>query len=207
MKAQPSRRVLQIELLALDLDSCGRCTATGRNLHAAIDDVASQLRESGTDVRVFRRVIDTARAAREHRLSSSPTIRIDGRDIALESRESSCGDCSALCGCDGGIDCRVWIWQGEEYLEAPKAMIVDALLKAHDTPPAASGREEQVPFALPANLERYFAAREKHLAGAKTVDSKRADAQCCDLTACCAESQKAACCGEPASEAATRCGC
>jgi hypothetical protein len=38
--------------------------------------------------------------------------------------------CGEACGCDGAIDCRVWVWQGQEHTQAPAAMIVDAWLHA-----------------------------------------------------------------------------
>lgn len=59
---------------------------------------------------------------------SSPTIRVNGQDLALEVRESHCSSCSDISGTD--TFCRVWDFEGQEYKAAPKALIVEAVLKA-----------------------------------------------------------------------------
>ncbi len=190
--AETPRR-LTIELLALDLATCGRCTRTSANLDDAVGAVAGVLREAGIEVEVRRTVVTSAAQAERLRFESSPTIRVNGRDIALELRETRCADCGELCGCAGGVDCRVWVWQGREHQEAPRAMIVDALLRGYGGDwERAPGRPR--PFRLPENLQRYFAARE-------TAAPTTAGA-CCDVTRCCAASGRQACCGEPAAASA-----
>jgi hypothetical protein len=169
----PTGRELKIELLALDLTSCGRCIRTSENLHAAVSAVASVLRETGVRVRVEQHVVRSAEQAERLRFVASPTIRLNGRDIAVELRESGCSNCGEGCACGGGVNCRVWVWQGKEYLEAPKPMIAEALLKAYadlDKPAAAPD-----PYSLPENLRGFFAG----------VEAKRADeceSGCCDPT-------------------------
>ncbi len=211
-------RTLSIELLALDLNTCSRCTGTDRHLTEAIESVAGLLRETGTQINVSKHVVTTADEAERLRFTSSPTIRIDGRDIALQFKESSCRDCGDLCGCDGGVDCRVWIWQGREYLEAPKGLIVDALLKAYVAGPTPG---EPQPYTMPANLRSFFAAKSAQAsksAGASdaavcSTDAAAGTDDCCDRTTCCDTSAKSACCGEGVAGAATPvnnrqpCGC
>jgi hypothetical protein len=197
-------RTIEIELLALDLESCGRCTGTDQNLEAAIQTVAAVFREAGAAVQVTRHVVTTAEEAQRLRFIASPTIRVDGRDIAFELRESNCGDCGDLCGCEGGVDCRVWVWQGQEHVEAPKALIVDALLRAYAAGPASGAAE---PYVLPENLRTYFAGVAAKAAAAQ---GKAAAAECCDRTACCEPSAKAECCGSAAGSGAAgseACGC
>jgi hypothetical protein len=189
-------RTIEIELLALDLDTCGRCTGTDRNLEEALASVADVIRETGAAVNVTKRVIATAPDAERFRFVSSPTIRIDGQDIALELRESSCKDCGDLCGCQGGVDCRVWVWQGKEYLEAPKPMIVDAVLRTYAAPPTSVPSE---PYRMPENLRTYFAAAAEKQSGQGAAD------ECCDQSACCEATEKAACCGD--ASASETCGC
>ena len=191
----PNPRRLTIELLALDLDTCGRCTGTGANLDAAIDTVAGVLREADVEVDVRKTVVSSARQAEQLRFESSPTIRINGRDIALDLRESNCGDCGDICGCEGQVDCRVWVWRGKEHTEAPKALIIDAVLRAysHAWEPAPKAKE----FRLPDNLRNFFAAT-----AAKAAPTAQ---QCCDTATCCEPSAKAACCGAQA--AGEPCGC
>jgi hypothetical protein len=189
---------LTIELLALDLDTCKRCVGTGANVRSALEAVAAVLREAGAEIELRTVVVKSADQAESLRFESSPTVRIDGRDVALEQRESPCGDCGELCACEGGVDCRVWVWQGEEHLEAPKAMIIDAILRAYarsDPPAVAPSR----PFRLPENLRRFFAAR------AAQARQEGPSGKCCDTTSCCEPAAKPACCGpqpEPAG-----CGC
>jgi hypothetical protein len=152
----PAREFV-IELLALDLTACGPCTRTAANLDAGIASVAAVLQEAGAAVRVEKHVVRSAADAERLRFTTSPTIRVNGRDIAPDVREGACGDCGcgADCGCGGGANCRVWEWQGQVYLEAPKALVVDALLRAY----ADTGRPAPVaaPFQLPENLRGFFA--------------------------------------------------
>jgi hypothetical protein len=189
---------LTIELLALDLNTCKRCTGTDANVRSAVDTVAGILREAGVEVDIRQVVVKTADQAERLRFESSPTVRVNGRDIAVELRESPCGDCGELCGCNGGVNCRVWVWQGKEHLEAPRAMIIDAILRAYagsDRPAAVSCR----PFRLPENLRKFFAA------SAVQPPPGAASGECCDKTACCEPDAKSGCCGpEPQS---AKCGC
>lgn len=153
-------RKLTVELLALDLATCGRCTGTGANLDAAIATVTDVLRQADVEVIVRKTVVTSAAQAEQLRFESSPTIRINGRDIALNLRESNCGDCGDICGCEGQVDCRVWEWQGKEYSEAPEALIIDAILRGYgqawEPMPAPSGR-----FSLPENLRKFFNAKSQ----------------------------------------------
>lgn len=149
-------RRMTLELLALDLSTCGRCTRTSANLDAALAQVAGRLRRKGVAVEVRRTVVRTADEAMAARLVASPTIRVDGRDVALDLRESACGDCGDLCG--EGVDCRVWVWRGRESEEAPEAMIVEAIETAarrEAEPPA------RAPYRLPDNLRRFFDAKAR----------------------------------------------
>jgi hypothetical protein len=187
-------RHVTIDLLALDLATCGRCTRTEANLDAALSTVEKKLREAGVDVAVRKTVVATAEQATRLRFESSPTIRVDGRDIALDLRESECGDCGELCGCSADVQCRVWVWEGKEYLEAPEPLIVEAVLRACreerpvTTPPSA-------PFRLPENLRRFFEAKER-----RTSPPQGA---CCDRATCCDPSEREACCGDGSKP----CGC
>jgi hypothetical protein len=191
-----SPRQVDIDFLYLDLETCTRCRGTDANLEAALAEVGRVLGAAGTEVAVRKTLVASEEQARALGFVSSPTIRVAGQDIALELRESSCAECGEACGCDGEIDCRVWVWQGDEHTAAPPAMIVDAILRE------VYGGEERasapVPAALPENLERFFAGKAQRMTEG---------AGCCpaaDQTACCEPSQKASCCGDGLSES---CGC
>lgn len=172
------RRTIAVELLALDLDTCRRCRGTAASLDEALAAVAETLRASGAEVRLSRTVVRTAEEAERLRFVASPTIRVDGRDIALELRESACADCGELCGCDGGVACRVWVWRGREHLEAPKEMIVDAVLAAvAEGARVAPGPEE--PYRMPENLRRFFEASSTRKAGGACCAPPADAAPCC----------------------------
>jgi hypothetical protein len=155
----PAARVLTIELLALDLSTCGRCTGTSANLDEALGLASARLREAGIATQVRRTIVASEEQAVRLRFLSSPTIRVDGRDVALELRESDCGDCADLCGSDGGVGCRVWVWEGREYVEAPVPLLVDAVLEAATKPAAPAAPTG--PFRLPENLHGFFRERAK----------------------------------------------
>jgi hypothetical protein len=188
-------RQLVIDFLYLDLETCTRCRGTDANLEAALVEVERVLDAAGVEVSMRKTLVASEEQARLVGFVSSPTIRVNGQDIALELRESSCAACGEACACDGTIDCRVWVWQGQEHTEAPTAMIVDAILREvyggeRATAPSPMG-------AVPENLARFFAGKER----------LAATMSCCppaERAACCAPSEKASCCGDAVSES---CGC
>ena len=120
---------LRIEFLFLDLTTCTRCLGADRGLETALDVVRDVLDAAGVEVEVDKVLVASEEQARALRFVSSPTIRVDGRDVALELRESSCGSEACTDGCGDHIACRVWVYRGAEYTEPPVAMIVDAILK------------------------------------------------------------------------------
>jgi Domain of unknown function (DUF2703) len=190
----PLRR-LEIELIALDLDTCTRCTGTAANIRAAVASAADVLREAGAEV-VFRQVIvRTAEEAERVRLEISPTVRINGKDITDELRETTCVDCSDLCGCGSDVTCRVWVWRGTEFPEAPTGMILNALLTAFGQADHSS-ELESTPFRLPNQLRDFFEVRGKLAAAGEG---------CCNEATCCEPSEKTTCCSESA--LSRGCGC
>lgn len=195
------RAVMDIELLALDLSTCDRCTGTDVSIEAAVKELRPTLAAAGIELRFRKTVVRTEEQATASRFQSSPTIRIDGRDLPIEFRESRCGDCTTLCGGAANTDCRVWVWQGREYTEAPKGLIVDAVLRAY--PHAGEKREPaREEFVLPENLRRFFWAKN-----ARTGDGTATNQPCCDTQTCCAASAKAACCGTDKPTQKGACGC
>ena len=118
--------MIRVELLYLDLDACGRCQGADANLDAALGAVEKVLALAGHDVSVAKIHVTSEDQALELGFASSPTIRVDGRDIALVS-DSPCGACGDLAGTEVG--CRTWTWKGKEYTEPPVGMIADAILR------------------------------------------------------------------------------
>jgi hypothetical protein len=187
---------LRIEFLFLDLTTCTRCLAADQALESALDVVREVLQATGVRVEVDKVLVESEEQARALSFVSSPTIRVNGDDVALELRESSCGSEACTDGCGDQIACRVWVYRGREYSQPPVAMIVDAILRrvhCGEPGPGANGPER---YELPHNLVGFFAGRTA------STDS-----------ACCAPAEQESCCGVEAKDdscgAATeeRCGC
>lgn len=151
------KQELHIEFLYLDLTQCERCQGTESNLEEALRDVSAVLHGAGYEVKLDKINVDTRELAVRHRFVSSPTIRVNGHDIAMDVRESNCTDCGDLCG--DSVDCRVFVHEGVEYSEPPKAMIINAILKGVYREPVkeAAGQD----YVLPDNLEKYYTSLER----------------------------------------------
>lgn len=193
-----STRTVDIDFLFLDLETCTRCRGTEANISEALLRVESVLGEAGISVNVHKHLVDSEAKAKALRFISSPTIRVNGRDIALDLRESKCEACGEVCGAAGEIDCRVWFHQGKEYTEAPVPLIVDAILAgAYRGQPAASPGSGT---GVPANLKRFFEAK-----------AARKPSACCSpetQSSCCEPSEKSTCCApERENTKVGGCGC
>jgi hypothetical protein len=193
---------LRIDFLFLDLETCTRCRGTDRNLESALESARELLTATGTEVEVNKVRVDSAELARELRFESSPTIRVNHRDVALELRESSCGSEACTDGCGESIACRVWVHAGEEYTEPPVAMIIDAILREVYGGAIVAPAPYAELYELPENLERFFAGTVL----AETVQAP-AQAECCSPAAqgsCCDPEDKAECCSTATGGS---CGC
>lgn len=123
--------------------------------------MAPVLEAAGYEIQVNKMNIITKELALEYEFVSSPTIRINGKDFVLEVKESSCKECGDLCGDD--VDCRVWTYEGEEYNEPPKELIINAILKEVYSENTTSSIEQSTTnhYKLPDNLKRFFDSLEK----------------------------------------------
>ena len=178
-------RKINIELLALDLNTCTRCTGTDANLDKALQVIKSIAEYMDISIQLNKIVVQTVQQAKDFQFMSSPTIRVNGKDIAFETIESHCDSCTDLCACDDGTDCRVWLYQGKEYNEAPVSMVVEAILTEIFNPQKTTAK--QVNYKVPENLKRFFAST-----------SSKEYVQCCDddtKETCCEADEKASCCG------------
>jgi hypothetical protein len=169
---QIQKRQLEIEFLYLDLNVCQPCQASEANLDSALAEVAQVLQATGVEVNLKKIQVASYEQALELGFISSPTIRVNGRDLALEVRESHCSSCSELSG--KKTDCRVWEYQGQEYKAAPKAMIIEAILKE------VYGGEKNEPVAADANKLGQSLDNLKSFFGGETL----AAASSCGSAAC-----------------------
>lgn len=149
-------RRITVDFLYLDLNTCSRCKATDAAVKEAAAECAGVLRTLGCKITVNSVNVTSAETAEEYRFRSSPTIRVNGRDICPSVEENNCADCGDICGT--GTDCRVFVWKGKKYNQPPKAMVTDAILRAVYRPQKAREQEE---YRLPENLKRFFAAAGK----------------------------------------------
>jgi hypothetical protein len=183
-------RAITLELLALDLTACTRCVGTLANMETALRTLQQVLQVTGVEVQVQTIRIASEEQARQYHFVTSPTIRINGRDIALETLESACDACTEQCGCPAGTRCRVWRYQGLDYTEAPVGLIVEAMLRdIYDSSPHAA-----VPVGAPGAPE----PMQPVVTGP---------------SACCAPAEQEICCEPAAKSACCRtgnthtCGC
>ncbi len=190
--------VIDIELLALDLTSCTRCVGTLDNIGRAIETIRPVLEVTGAQVNVRKLAIESEEQARQYQFVTSPTVRINGRDIAFETLESECESCTDLCGCDEGTSCRVWPYREEEYTEAPVGLVVESILREIFGSSSESVGDALAYRGVPENLRRFFRSKSA---------ARPAAQSCCppaEQETCCESGQEAACCD--ASEPET-CGC
>ncbi len=152
---KPMNKDIIIDFLYLDLSICERCQGTDTNLQEAIDDVKAVLQAAGYTITLNKVEICSEALAVQYAFVTSPTIRIGGKDIAFDVFESSCQECGDLCGDD--VDCRVWEYEGEKYLQPPKAMIVNEILKEVYAGGEMTQAKEE--YTLPENLKKFFAGR------------------------------------------------
>jgi len=208
-EARLAAETVRIDFLFLDLTTCTRCRGTDRSLGSALTAVADVLEAAGIEVEVNKVHVASEEQARAWRFVTSPTIRVNGADIALELRESSCGSEACTDGCGDQIACRVWVHRGREYTEPPVAMIVDAMLRhVYGTAPrpASAPRHE-----LPENLRRFFAGTAASARPAQSIPDTQptevVQIGCCPpgvQQTYCDASTKPECCGDDTEQG---CGC
>ena len=151
-----SKKTIDIEFLYLDLNVCEQCRGSESNLEEALREVSKVLESTGVQVNLKKTHIETYEQALAMDFISSPTIRINGSDAALEVKENYCSSCSDLSGTE--TFCRVWNFQGEEFSTVPKSLVIETILKE-----IYGGRRETAEISPERkgqsleNLKRFFA--------------------------------------------------
>lgn len=152
---QITRKVLNVDLLVIDLKTCQRCAPTGEQLKIAVRLLTPVADELGVELRHREIIVETPEQAKENALLSSPTIRLNGRDVAQDIRESKCESCGELTNNNTSVDCREWHYRGKVYFAAPLPLLIESIMGAIlkiDTPPFVPSPIKE----LPENLQRYF---------------------------------------------------
>ncbi len=145
-------KVIKIDFLYLDLKTCDRCMGTDDALLGAINDVEQVLKLAGYSVELNKVEITDEVLAQQHQFVSSPTIRVNGQDISLDVKENNCGACSDIS--SQSVDCRLFVYEGKEYEVPPKAMIINAILRAVYGQEKAPKANE--PYTMPKNIKKFL---------------------------------------------------
>jgi arsenate reductase len=148
------RRPLEVEFLYLDRTVCERCKGTEETLKEAVEEANRILGPTGVDVSLKMTHVRTEEEALSLGFVSSPTVRVMGRDAAVEVKENQCASCGELSGCD--ITCRVWTWLGQEYSVPPRAMLLDAILRDAYLHPTGEKLAATRLRELPENIKKFF---------------------------------------------------
>lgn len=158
--AGPANETLTLEMLFLDEETCIPCGSTSGAIAEAVAVLEPVLATLGMELRVIKTHVTGPEMAVAHEFRSSPTIRIEGRDIAPGITEDDCPTCGDLAGGETPVTCRTWEWRGEVYNAAPVGRIVEAVLAEALGEPVDGVDSAPGPYRLPDNLAGFFAARE-----------------------------------------------
>ncbi|MRG88125.1 DUF2703 domain-containing protein [Salinibacillus xinjiangensis] len=171
---QPTRKELTIDFMYLDLAVCTRCQGTEQNLNEALHEVGHLLSNVGFDITVNNILVESEAQAEQLQFESSPTIRINGQDIQLTTKESNCASCGTIVG--EHVDCRVWEYDGKEYTTPPKSLLIDAILKKVYSTENHQAQKRK-PYVPPENIKNFFKA--KKAPNQEDCCNEKRSAQCC----------------------------
>ncbi|MEA4915038.1 MAG: DUF2703 domain-containing protein [Christensenella sp.] len=150
-----SKTVL-VEYLYLDLNTCERCVGTEQELDDVVMALTPALSLAGYTLEYRKIEMTTREIATQHRFLSSPTIRVNGRDICTTVAENDCGCCGEISGTQ--VDCRVFEYGGEIFEVPPKAMLAEGILSA------VFGTSDAVlsdgDYQLPENLRSFYDGKQ-----------------------------------------------
>jgi len=159
-KTQTMKKVLNIELIAIDLETCKRCVPSGDQLKTAVQILKPVADVIGIKLQYQEIVVKSEEEAKKAALLSSPTIRINGRDIVQDIRESVCESCGDLTNNNTVVDCREWHYHGKVFSYPPLPMLIEAIMGAmlniDEMPQIVPTPIEE----LPENLQKYFDNRK-----------------------------------------------
>lgn len=152
-------KAVLIEYLYLDLSTCDRCVGTDKVLEEVVEILTPALRLAGYAVKTRKTEMATEEIARYHEFLSSPTIRVNGRDICRSVAESKCTCCGEIAGTDTA--CRVFPYGGKTVEVPPKEMLAEGILKTLFCEDAGG---TEGPYEMPQNLKDFFAGKRQKAA-------------------------------------------
>lgn len=176
-----AKKNLTLDFLYLDLSTCQRCLETADRIDQTIRLMEDWLEEQSVSLDYRRIEISHEALARQHRFVTSPTIRLNGRDIQADFQETNCLSCGDLCGQQ--VDCRSWHYRGKNFSVPPLDLLSEAIEQAV-TAPSALFRVAPPAYHLPDNLKTFFKARQESAAAKKDLPDKPAVAFICVHNSC-----------------------
>lgn len=154
---QKSKKVVKVEYLYLDLKTCERCIGADAVLENVLKELKGAFRLAGYTIEYKKVQIKTAEMAQAYRFLSSPTIRVNGRDICGSVQENNCGCCGDIAGTQ--VNCRVFSYNGKKYEVPPKEMLAQRILKLAFQPQLPSLHIRK--YVLPKNLKNFFDGKQQ----------------------------------------------
>lgn len=169
-ESKVKNNVIVLEYLYLDNKECDPCSKNEEVVDEAVYDLNNFLNKFATTIELKKVHIDSIKKARDYRITSSPTIRINGTDIQLEAMDEYCKSCSDISGED--TSCRVWIYQGRTYSVLPKELLIELILKQVYSENKNDIKEE-LNYEVPENIIKFFEGKMKK------AESKSKPSCCC----------------------------
>lgn len=173
-----------IEYLYLDLNVCNRCVGTDEVLDEVVKIITPTLHLAGYEIIQQKIEMSTPEIAAQYRFLSSPTIRVNGKDISGNGyyssvEENDCTCCSNIVGTN--IECRVFRYGNEIYEIPPREMLANAILQ---TLFSCAKDEISDDYTMPENLKLFY--QNKKIKGDRVMKkmSIYEPAMCCDTGLC-----------------------
>ena len=159
---------LKVEFLFLNENQCKPCNGTSAALAQAIEMLRAPLKTMGIGLKLEKIHVNSKEIALARKFRSSPTIRINGKDIDPARTEDICPSCGTLTGDTAVVSCRTWHWKDEVYQVAPAGKIIEEIFSAVAAMPPDTRSEgccddtdESSVYTLPENLKGFFDAIAK----------------------------------------------
>ena len=145
-------KTVKLEYLYLDLNTCDRCMGTDVILDEVVSVLQPVLELAGYTVTYEKQEMTTVKDAVKYEFVSSPTLRVNGRDICTTVKENACGCCSDISGT--AVTCRVFTYEGQDYEVPPRAMLAEEILRVIFGGTLEEKTAET--YVLPQNLKDFY---------------------------------------------------
>ncbi len=160
-------KTLKVGFLFLDESVCEPCGGTSKAIVEAVEMLVKPLKSMCIDLQVEKIHVADKEIAIAEKFLSSPTIRVNGKDIDPARTEDDCPTCGTLAGDATSVSCRTWHWRDEVYQAAPIGKVVEEIMAAALYSPDnedcdCNDNKEASDFELPDNLKNFFEARKNN---------------------------------------------